>query len=189
MIDSGASVTQVDASLRRVARVNGLADVAIVVLPTALFVSVAGDEDVQTAVESAVAVRASIRSTPCSRSSMPPSRARSTPRWASSGWRPRVPARRRSGRRFTSSASLYSRPGWRSSSRAGPLDLLVASMLGVALGALQLYRSRLLEAYVLFLSVVSAFVVTLAVFLLARAGLDFNPYTTIIAALVTGGSF
>ena len=73
--------------------------------------------------------------------------------------------------------------------QAGPLDLLVASMLGVAVGALQLYRSRLLEAYVLFLPVVSAFVVTLAVFLLARAGLDINPCTPIIAALVTGGSF
>ena len=185
MIDSGAAVTQVDASLRRIARVSGLEDAAIVVLPTALFVSVPGDEDVQTSVESA---GSSLRLDQIDAVFQVVDAAERGEIDAEVALA-RLAAARTSPPPFRPQLHLLGFPllaaGLALILHAGPLDLLVASVLGVAVGALQLYGSRIPEAYALFLPVVSAFAVTLAVFLLARAGLDIDPYTPVIAALVT----
>ena len=53
MIDSGYTVTQVQVTLRRVLQANGVPDGQVLVMPTALFVSVPGATTVETAVAAA----------------------------------------------------------------------------------------------------------------------------------------
>ena len=53
MIDSGYTVTQIQVTLRRVLEANGVPDGQVIVMPTALFVSVPGATTVETAVAAA----------------------------------------------------------------------------------------------------------------------------------------
>lgn len=184
MIDSGSSVTQVEATLRRVAHVNGI-DAAVVVLPTALFVSVPGQEDVQTSVGSAgVALRldqidAVFRVVDAAeRGETGPRDGIEALTAARAARPPYSPGLRLLGYPLLAAGLvLILRGGW--------YELLVALVAATAVGALQLRQSRVPAAYVLFLPVVSAFTVSLGCFLLVRAGVEIEASVPVIAALVT----
>jgi uncharacterized membrane protein YjjP (DUF1212 family) len=64
-------------------------------------------------------------------------------------------------------------------------DVLLAGVLGGAVGVLQLGVARFAPAYRVFLPIVSSFGVALAVFLLARGSADIGVFTPLIAPLVT----
>lgn len=184
MIDSGASVTQTQTTLRRVARVNGL-HVEVVALPTALFVSIPGREDIQTSLSSAGTslrldqVDAVFRVVDAAeRGEIDPQRgvdALSTARTVASPYPLRL--RLLGHPLLAAGLVLILRGGW--------LELLVAMAAATAVGALQLRQSRVPAAYSVFLPVVSAFAVSAGCFLVVRAGLTFEAFVPIIAALVT----
>ena len=68
--------------------------------------------------------------------------------------------------------------------RAGWWDLLVAAALGAAVGLLQLVLRRWPRTSDVFLPIVSAFGVSVSVFLLARTDLDVGVFAPLIAPLV-----
>jgi len=185
MIDSGEPVTLVEASLRRVALINGLHGAEIVVMPNAMFVTVPGDEDVHTAVTHAgralrldqihavftvvdaaeagtIDAETGLARLAAARAAAPPYR----------------PALRLLGYSLTAGGLVFIL-------RANAAELLTAVLLAAAVGGLQLYRGRIPAAYVVFLLIGSSFAVSLAVFLLMRAGLPIGPYPPLAAALVT----
>lgn len=185
MLDSGASVTQVSASLQRVAEVHGLEQAAIVVLPTALFVSVPGRQDVHTSIAPAgrglrlgqidavfhivdaaehgeIDPDAGLRGLAAAR--VMPSRLR-----------PRV--------RLLGFPLLAC--GLTLILHGNPAELLVAMVLAVVVGALQLLGGRVADPYLVFLPVVSSFAVSVAVFALARVGAPVGSYIPVVAALIT----
>jgi uncharacterized membrane protein YjjP (DUF1212 family) len=186
MIDAGDSVTHVTASLQQVARANGSAGADIVVLATALFVSVPGADTVETAVSAAGTVRlrldqidavfklvdaAEAGTVPAADGIMQLSRIRSTPP-------PFGPLARVFGYLLlTLGVALVLRAGWQ--------DLLLAGVLGLAVGYLQLTAERFSAQSRVFLPVACAFGVSVAVFLLARTDLSIGAYAPLIAPLVT----
>jgi hypothetical protein len=83
MIDSGYTVTQIQVTLRRVLEANGVPDGQVIVMPTALFVSVPARPTLETAVAAAGLHGCdSTRSTRCLAPSAPPRRAPSPRRRA-----------------------------------------------------------------------------------------------------------
>ncbi len=185
MLDSGASVTQVGASLQRVADVYGLEQAGIVVLPTALFVSVPGRQDVHTSIAPAgrglrldqidavfrivdaaehgeIGVRSGLRGLAAARRMPPP-------------FPPRV---RLLGYPLLSCGLVLILHGTAA-------ELLVAMVLAIVVGALQLLGSRVADPYLVFLPVLSSFAVSVAVFALARAGAPVGSYIPLVAALIT----
>jgi uncharacterized membrane protein YjjP (DUF1212 family) len=186
MIDSGDPVTHVDASLRQVAVVNGAGDAGIIVLPTALIVTVAGTESVHTAGASAgrarlrldqidavfEVVRAAERGQVGPAQGLARLRAARAMPPASS-----PPVRLLGYAVLTVGLALILRAGW--------ADLLVAGLLGVAVGTVLLAGDRLAPPYQVFLPVVCAFGVSVAVFVLARTSLDLGVFAPLVAPLVT----
>jgi uncharacterized membrane protein YjjB (DUF3815 family) len=69
--------------------------------------------------------------------------------------------------------------------RGSLADVVVAGVLGTAVGAAQLLQTRWPTAHQVFAPAGAAFGVTLAVLLLARTGLDLGVFPPIIAPLVT----
>ncbi len=184
MLESGDPVTHVEASLGRIAAVNGLDNAAVIVLPAMLLVSVPGDESVQTAVTPAYgrlrldqvdavfqivdeAEKGQI--TPAqglarlqAAHAMPPS---FSPFLRVVGYAV-----------LTVGLALILRGGWD--------ELLIAGTLGTIIGALHMESGRLPSAYQVFLPIVSSFGVALIVFVLARTDIDLQIYPPLIAPLV-----
>ena len=185
MIDAGDSVTHATSSLQQVARANAH-DAQIVVLATALFVTVPGTDSVETAVAAAgtarlrldqidgvfklvdAAERGRVRAAD---GLVELARIRSTP-----------PPFGAVARVFgylllTLGVALVLRAGWQ--------DLVLAGALGLVVGGLQLTSERYSAHWRVFLPVVCSFGVSLAVFLLARTDLNIGNYAPLIAPLVT----
>lgn len=183
MIDSGSSVTQTEATLRRVAYANGV-DAAVVVLPTALFVSLPGHDDVQTSVGAAgVALRLDQVDT-VFRVVDGAERGETGPREGMAA----LAAVRFAAPPYSARLRLLGHPllaaGLVLILQGGWLELIVALATATGVGALQLRTSRVPAAYSLFLPVVSAFATSATCLLLVRAGLAMDAYVPIIAALV-----
>ncbi len=186
MVDAGSPIVQVDATLRRVAEVNGLPDVAVVTFPTALMVSVPQHDTVQTAVSGAgtrvlrldqvgdvlhladAAARGDVRP-----------RAGLVRLDAIVRSEPASTALRRSAGYVTVAAglSLVLGGGW--------LDVLVAAVLGGAVAVLTALTRRVPAVYQGLLVAVCAFAVAVPVLLLVRTGWSVGLLAPLVAPLVT----
>ncbi|SFB04596.1 Uncharacterized membrane protein YjjP, DUF1212 family [Nocardioides alpinus] len=185
MVDSGASVTQVTATLRRVAAVNGVPEIAIAVLPTALFVSMPGAESVQTAIAPAGdslrldqvgAVFAVVDDAEAAL--IGPQAGLAALVAAGARPAPYAPWLRLAGYPLLAAGLiLIVRGTW--------WEMLTAVVLATGAGTLQLHRSEVPAAYRVFLPVATAFGCSLSVFLLIRAGADIGVFAPLLAVLVT----
>ncbi len=185
MIDAGDPVTDVTDTLQRVASRSGVPDAEVVVFATALMVSLPGSDQVSTAV-SAAGVRGlrldqidevfdvvedaqTTGLTPGDGVSRLAAIRQSLPPW---GFATRV-----------AGYSLMSL-GLALILGASVAEIGVAAALGALLGALQLSGGGLTSTYRSALPLIGAFVVSLAVFLLARTSYDIAVFAPLIAPLV-----
>jgi uncharacterized membrane protein YjjP (DUF1212 family) len=166
--------------------VNGLRGAEIVVLPTALIVSTPAAESVQTAVTSAGFAPLRLDQIDAvfevagaaERGELGPREGLARLRLART-LRPAYPpsARVLGYAVFTVGLALLLRASW--------TDLLIAGVLGAAIGTLLLWTPRLPPNYRVFVPVACAFGVSVIVFLLARTGLDLGGFAALVAPLVT----
>lgn len=185
MVDSGTSVTQVTATLRRVAVVNGVPEISIAVLPTALFVSMPGAASVQTAIAPAGdslrldQVGAVFEVVDGAESALIGPRAGlAALQAARTRPAPYAPWSRLLGYPVLAiGLILLVRGTW--------WEMLTAVVLATGVGTLQLHRSEVPAAYLVFLPVATAFGCAASVFLLIRAGGDIGAFAPLLAALVT----
>ncbi len=186
LVDSGLAVAAAQAQLHRIARAHGVTHAEIVVLPTALFITVPGTAPVETAVAAAgvsqlrldqidafsqLADRAALGDTAPTRLLAEVDRIRAAPP-------PFGPVARTAGyAAFCAGLAMVL--------RGSALDTAVAVLLGTAVGALQLYAPRLTTTSKAVLPVLSAFGVATAVFLLAGTDLNLGILAPLVAPLVT----
>ncbi|MCC2334680.1 threonine/serine ThrE exporter family protein [Cellulomonas wangsupingiae] len=186
MIDAGAPIVQVNATLQRVAAVNGLPDAAVVTFPTALIVSVPQHDTVQTAVSTAgtrslrldqVADVLDLASD-ASRGDVRPADGLATLTAIVRSEPASTPVRRAAGYvAIAAGLSLVLGGGW--------LDVLVASALGGAVALLLHLTRRVPDMYRGLLVAVCAFAVAVPVFLLVRTGWPVGLLAPLVAPLVT----
>jgi uncharacterized membrane protein YjjP (DUF1212 family) len=186
MIDSSASVTQVTQSLRRVADVNGLPSAEMIVLSTALMVSVDDGRAVQTAAASAGQSPLRLEQIDAVFDVVDDAeRGLTSPEEGL--------ARLREARAMPPAFGPVARVlgyvvmtvGLALVLQGGLPDLVVAAVLGAGVGTAQLVAARFSSVYQAFLMVGCAFVVSLVVLLLARTDLDVGVFAPLIAPLVT----
>ncbi|GEK21732.1 hypothetical protein CXY01_22520 [Cellulomonas xylanilytica] len=186
MIDSSAPVVQVTRTLERVAAINGEPDVEVIALPTALLVSVPGRTATQTAASSAgwralrlhqvqdvlgVADDAEAgRVGPVEGAERIEAAVAAPPLYGG-------PARVLG--YVAVSAGLAMILG------GSLVDVLVAAVLGAVIACLQVATARLPAAYQALVVLSCAFVVSGAVFLLSRTGIDVGMLAPLVAPLVT----
>ena len=185
MIDSGYTVTQVQATLGRVLQVNGVPDGQVIVLPTALFVSVPGQTTMETAVAAAgvsglrldqvdavsrvVTAAEAAELTPAdARAALARARAQPPPFSATTR---------------TLGYALLS-TGLALVLRGGAVDVVVAAGLGAGVGALQLWAQRSSAAWRAVLPVLCAFLVAVSVLALGRLHEDVGVLAPLVAPLV-----
>jgi uncharacterized membrane protein YjjP (DUF1212 family) len=186
MIDSGEPVNHVTETLTAIARVNGAPDADVIVLPTALIVTVPGSDSVRTAVASAGTTRlrldqidAVFRVVLVAESGMlGPTEGLARLRAARALDPPFTAWVRVVGYSvLTIGLALVLRAGW--------TDVLIAAVLGTAVGVLQVAGARFGPTYRVFGPFLNAFVVAAAVFLVAGAVPEMGIYAPLIAPLVT----
>lgn len=186
MIDSSAPVVQVTRTLERVAAINGAADVEVIALPTALLVSVPGRTTTQTAASSAGWRQLRLH------------QVQDVLGVADDAEAGRVGPVEGAQRIETAVAAppLYRGPtrvlgyvgvsaGLAMILGGGLVDVLVAAVLGAAIACLQVATVRLPAAYQALVVLSCAFVVSGAVFLLSRTGIDVGMLAPLVAPLVT----
>ncbi|WP_426560713.1 threonine/serine ThrE exporter family protein [Angustibacter sp. McL0619] len=185
MVDSGDPVTHIQDTLRRVAETNGVSATGIVVLPTALIVSLPGEREVLTSVtvagvsplrlDQVDAVYAVADS--AARGRLGPREGLSALQAASTSSAP-----------FSTPATVVGHVvltvGLAIILGGKAIDLAVAAVLGAAVGLARVATRRVTFAYQVFVPVLSAFVVATVVFLLPRTGLDVGVLAPLIAPLV-----
>ena len=185
LLDAGDAVNHVEEALIEVAQVNGATDVGVIVLPTALIVSVTGGGTVQTEVTRAGTARLRLDQTDAvfrlahraRRGAVTPEQGReqlAQIRSAPPLYSQRTRLLGYVG--FTIGLALLLRGGW--------IELLVAGLLGLVIGNLQLYGLRLDRAYHAFLPVVGAFIAAVVVFGLGRALPELSVFPPLVAPLV-----
>jgi uncharacterized membrane protein YjjP (DUF1212 family) len=186
MIDAGDPVTHVQRSLSRVAQVNDAPQAEVVVMATALFVSVPGSDTVHTAVATAGGRSLRLDQVEALFDLVKEAEAgRITPTHGIDtleSIRSRPPSFGAVARVLgyvvlTVGLALILRATW--------YDLLLSGVLGGMVGILQLGVGRYARPYRVFLPVMSSFGVALTVFLLARGSVDIGVFTPLIAPLVT----
>ena len=185
MIDSGYTVTQVQATLARVLQANGVPDGQVVVLPTALFVSVPGQTTVETAV--AVAGLSGLRLdqvdavsrvvTDAEAGRLSPWEARDALARARALPPPFGAATRTFGYAVLST-------GLALILRGSTVDVVLAAALGAAVGALQLWGRRSGAVLQAVLPVLCAFLVAVSVFALGRLNDEVGVLAPLVAPLV-----
>ena len=186
MVDSSAPVTQISESLHRVADVNGRGSAELIVLSTALMVSVDDGGTARTAVASAGrrplrleqvdAVFGVVAEAETGDLHPAPGLARlSEVRAMPPAFGPL--AQVLGYVVMTVGLALVLQAGW--------TDLAVAALLGAGVGVVATYAGRHDTAYQALVPVLCAFGVALTVFLLARTGLDVGVFAPLIAPLVT----
>jgi uncharacterized membrane protein YjjP (DUF1212 family) len=185
MIDSGDPVTHVQDSLRRVAQANDLSASGIVVLPTALIVSVPGETALETAVT--VAGTSALRLDQVDEVSALAEDA-AVGRVSAADGLARLGQVRSSPEPYSRVLRVVSHAvltvGLAMILGGSPLDLLVAAVLGAGVGVAHLAGRRYPFSYGVFLPAVSAFLVALVVFLLPRTGLEVGLAAPLVAPLV-----
>lgn len=185
MIDSGDPVTHVQDTLRRVAITNQVSAAGIVVLPTALIVSVPGERAAETSV--AIAGTSNLRLEQVDEVFLVATDAVEGRIRAVDGL-----ARLRGARDRPPAFSLLPRLVGHAVLTVGlamilggsGLDLLVSALLGAAVGAARLLTRRLTFSYQVFVPVLSAFGVAVIVLLLPRTGLQVTILAPLISPLV-----
>jgi len=186
MVDSGFAVAAAQTNLHQIARAHGVTNAEIVVLPTALFITVPGAEPVETAVAAAGVAplrldqidAVSRLTAEAAQSGTDPHRLTAEVKRIRAAPPPFGPLARTVGY-----AALCA--GLALVLRGSALDIAVAAALGTAVGALQLYAPRLTTASRAVLPVLSAFGVSTAVFLLAGTDLNLGILAPLVAPLVT----
>ncbi len=186
MVDSGFAVAAAQTNLHQIARAHGVTNAEIVVLPTALFITVPGAEPVETAVAAAGVAQlrldqidaVSRLTAEAAQSGSDPNRLTAEVKRIRAAPPPFGPLARTAGY-----AALCA--GLAMVLRGSALDIAVAVVLGTAVGALQLYAPRLTTASRAVLPVLSAFAVSTAVFLLAGTDLNLGILAPLVAPLVT----
>ena len=185
MIDSGYTVTQVQATLAQVLQVNGVRGGQVIVLPTALFVSVPGQTTVETAAAAAglsglrldqvdavsrvvTAVEAGELSPSQARAALAAARALPPPFGATTR---------------TLGYALLS-TGLALILRGSAVDVVVAAALGACMGALQLWARRAGTAFRAVLPVLCAFLVAVSVLIIGRLHEDVGVLAPLVAPLV-----
>ena len=186
MIDSSAPVVQVTRTLERVAAINGAPDVEVIALPTALLVSVPGQTSMQTAASSAGWRQLRLHQV---------QDVLGVADEAEAGTLDPVEGAARI-ETAVAAPPLYSGPvrvlgyvgvsaGLAMILGGSLVDVLVASVLGAAIAGLQVATVRLPAAYQALVVLSCAFVVSGAVFLLSRTGIDVGMLAPLVAPLVT----
>ena len=186
MVDSSAPVVQVTQTLERVGAINGAPDAEVVALPTALLVSVPGRTATQTAASTAGWRQLRLHQV---------QDVLAVADLAEAGAIGPVDGTARI-REAVSAAPLYDAlvrvlgyvavcTGLAMILGGGPLDAAVAAVLGAAIAVIQLTAARMPSAYQALVVLTCAFVVSGAVFLLARTGLDIGLLAPLVAPLVT----
>jgi uncharacterized membrane protein YjjP (DUF1212 family) len=186
MIDSGYTVAQVQATLRRVLEVNGVPDGEVIVLPTAVFVSVPGEAAVETAV--AAVGLSGLRLDQVEDVSRVVTAAE-TGQMAPTDARVALTRIRGQAPPFSSVArtlgyALFS-AGLALILSGGAADVIVAAALGAVVGAIQLAMAQPGAATRAILPVLCAFLVSTVVFLLGRLSEDISVLAPLVAPLVT----
>lgn len=186
MIDSSAPVVQVTRTLERVAAVNGAPDVEVIALPTALLVSAPGGRSTQTAASSAGWRQLRLHQVQdvlevadqAEAGDVGPVEGTERIRTAVAA-PPLYPGGTRVLGYVGVSAGLAMILG------GSLVDVLVASALGAGIAGVQVATVRMPAAYQALLVMSSAFVVSVAVFLLQRTGIDIGLLAPLVAPLVT----
>ena len=186
MIDSGDPVTHVQDTLRRVAHANGVSAAGIVVMPTALIVSLPGEHDVTTSVT--VAGVAALRLDQIDAVFAVADARRAGQDRAAGGPVPAAVRGQQPGADSRPSAGVGGHAvlsvGLAIIIGASAIDLAVAAVLGAAVGVARVASRRVTFAYQVFVPVLSAFTVAVVVFLLPRTGLSVGVLAPLIAPLV-----
>ncbi len=185
LLDAGDAVNHVEEALTEVARVNGIAGLGVMVLPTALVVSVPGAAAIQTEVARAGSARLRLDQTEAlfrlvrraRRAEVSPAQATEEVRRI----RAAPPLYGRSLRlagylAFTIGLVLLLRGGW--------LETLVAGGLALVIGGVQLLSARLDRTYQPFLPVLGAALVAVVVFSLGRVLPELSVFPPLVAPLV-----
>jgi uncharacterized membrane protein YjjP (DUF1212 family) len=189
LIDAGDPADDVVRRVSRIARVNGVTDAGVAVLPNALMVSVPGDRQVQTEVRAAGQVRLRLgQIDEVFRIVEEAERGELSPGAGLAG----LAAARRMPPLHTPLLRLLG--GMLMAAGLVPvlggnwLDLVVASALGVGMAAFQMAAERRAEAVrdlQAFVPLVGSFVVAAAVFALGRLFDDLSAFVPLVAPLAT----
>ena len=186
LIDAGDAVSHVETTLRAVARVNGLDGIGLIVLPTALMVSVPNADDVVT--EVSVAGRAPLRLDQVDDVLTLVQEAERGAVDALEGQR-RLEEIRSSpspySRRISVVGYICSTVGLAAILRAPALELALAAVLGLVVGELRLSTRRLSSSYQPFVPLIAAAAVSTSVYSLGRVVSDLETFPLLIAPLIT----
>ncbi len=186
LIDAGDAVSHVESTLRAVARVNGLDGIGLIVLPTALMVSVPNADDVIT--EVSVAGRTPLRLDQVDDVLTLVHEAERGAIDAREGQR-RLEEIRSSqspySRRIAVVGYICSTVGLAAILRAPGLELVLAAVLGFVIGELRLSTRRLSSAYQPFVPLIAAAAVSTSVYSLGRVVSDLETFPLLIAPLIT----
>jgi uncharacterized membrane protein YjjP (DUF1212 family) len=186
MIDSGYTVSQVQTTLRRVLDVNGIPGGEVIVLPTAVFVSVPGQATVETAVGAAglsslrldqvEAVSGVV--TAAETGEIAPTDARNALARVQHQAPPFGSVTRTLGYALFSAGLALILSG-------DVADVVVAAALGAVVGAIQLALAEAGPATRAVLPVLCAFLASTSVFVLGRLSEDIGVVAPLVAPLVT----
>lgn len=185
LIDAGDAVNRVEATLRSVARRQGLAGVGVVVLPTALVISVRGAGAVQTEVAAAGGgrlrldqVEGVLRVVDRARSGeLSPSRGREELAAIRASTSPVAP-------QVAVAGHVLAAVGLALIMRGGLVEVGLAAALAAAAGSLQVLRSPRLSAFRAFWPLVASFLVASMVFLAARVAPGMAVLPPLVAPLI-----
>jgi uncharacterized membrane protein YjjP (DUF1212 family) len=188
LIDAGDPVDDVQRTVRRVAAVNGIDGIGVVVLPTALMISLPEGSQVQTEVRAAGQSRLRLdqidevlRVVEAAEAGAVSPEQGTTLIAAAREMDPVQPPRMRllGAMLFTLGSAMILRAEWR--------ELLLAALLGLGLGGMQLeiQRRKARPDVQAFWPLLAAFAASTIVFAVARAVPDLSVYPPVIAALVT----
>ncbi|MFC8190187.1 threonine/serine exporter ThrE family protein [Cellulomonas sp. NPDC057328] len=186
LTDASAPVVQVKQTLERIAAVNDLPGLAVVALPTALVVSVPGSAAPQTVASSAGARTLRLHQAADVLHVADDAEAgRVGPVEGTARLRAALDAPPLYGGPARVAGYVASAAGLAMILGGGLVDVLVAGALGAGVAGLQVAGARLPAVYQSLLVLVSAFLVSTAVFALSRTGLDIGTLAPLAAPLVT----
>ncbi|MFS0705717.1 threonine/serine exporter ThrE family protein [Cellulomonas sp. 179-A 9B4 NHS] len=186
LTDASAPVVQVKQTLERIAAVNDLPGLAVVALPTALVVSVPGSAAPQTVASSAGARTLRLHQAADVLHVADDAEAgRVGPVEGTARLRAALDAPPLYGGPARVAGYVASAAGLAMILGGGLVDVLVAGALGAGVAGLQVAGARLPAVYQSLLVLVSAFLVSTAVFALSRTGLEIGTLAPLAAPLVT----
>ncbi len=186
LIDAGAAVGHIESTLHTVARANGIDGVGVIVLPTALIVSVPDGDKVITDIGAAsgpplrldqiddvlsLVLEAETGTIRAGEGAKRLKEIRSSPG-------PHSP-------RLTLTGHVFATVGLAAILHGTWVEVVLAALLGSAVGAFRLWTRRLSSSYQPFAVLIAATAVSIAVFALSRVIDDLLTFPLVIAPLIT----